>query len=1200
VKPVSGRKRSSEVLLAVPFAKYGMTVGCLSINAQGVQHCGVLASGWPSWAFGAKARGWIVEVIIVKENHEIVQDLFPDSMVILHETGLILPELLCKINIWFSDIDPPRSLALWTSDAQFVIMSRRARHVNDPLWKMEPRKIAHLQCGGATTGEWVFYLYSRGNATLPSSVPTSYRDMSSILGIQTAGSPCPRPHISPEQDILPRVIQLRPNTYHGGGLMPWYARSCFVICPCVFSPTGWVRRRCTQQESLMIFDVPGASTLPLPTVVLKSLISDTSILPLRVINTLLDLIPEATEHPAVPTYGPHLPVAPPNPFNNKDVNAQVHSSLDKVQDRESRNAKATKNDDAPVPEYLWDDAIVPCGTPSKLKALPIIRTFALRWWWRHTTKDFLRWLKRNEMVSGKNNEFFRNKHVGRDCIRRCCQSSWWEWTVGSRPLFWRWPREYQKTIRDGITPWIKDALPRYMVPQRPEKDDALRELITSKLRKVREKGYIISGEVRSLTSFFSVPKGDGDVRMVYDASKSGLNSKLWAPWFLLPTIESHLRSVQPGSFMGDIDFSEQFLNFVLHEKLQPYTGVDLTPFFPEETSSRKRMIFEHWARCGMGIVSSPYTAVQGTLMAEEVIRGDPNDVKNIFRWDDVILNLPGGTDYKPHDPWVYKTRFNKVDGSASLANDLKIYVDDVRTIGGSYNECRQASRTVASIASYLGLQDAPRKRRDPTMTPGPWAGSIVHTTSEAVTISISQERWDKAKSMISWIKDCCDNSTEIDHKMLESYRGYLIYISRTYPSVNPYLKGIHLTLDSWRPWRDEDAWKMSMSEIRIALHERGYEADSLAVASKPPQSVRIAPRLYFDIQALERLFHPVSPPHRTVRPSKTTVASYMFGDASGAGFGSSLEVSGSLHYIHGQWNHTSANETSNYRELSNLINAISEASSRGFLDHAELFVFTDNSVAESAFFKGTSKSKRLFELMLQLRELQMHKSLMLHMIHVSGKRMISQGTDGLSRGDTSRGVMTGVSMLSYVPLHLDAIQRQGETLKEWILSWFTGTDSPEFLSPVDWFYRGHHLSTCIWTPPPAAADAALEQLAFSIHKRPYSTHLVLIPRLMTSHWRKLLNKICCLVFTIPLDTDVWPVSHFEPLIAGIYLPLSKHYPWNLRRTPMLERVERLLRGLPPTHPRWGGLILRELLFQARSLESMSSSMVRELLQTPGL
>jgi hypothetical protein len=47
---------------------------------------------------------------------------------------------------------------------------------------------------------------------------------------------------------------------------------------------------------------------------------------------------------------------------------------------------------------------------------------------------------------------------------------------------------------------------------------------------------------------------------------------------------------------------------------------------------------------------------------------------------------------------------------------------------------------------------------------------------------------------------------------------------------------------------------------------------------------------------------------------------------------------------------------------------------------------------------------------------------------------------------------------------------------------------------------------------------------------------------------------------------------------------------------MLERVERMPRSLPPSHPRWGGLILRELLFQARSLEALSTSMVQPLLQ----
>lgn len=75
-----------------------------------------------------------------------------------------------------------------------------------------------------------------------------------------------------------------------------------------------------------------------------------------------------------------------------------------------------------------------------------------------------------------------------------------------------------------------------------------------------------TGEIKLLISIFTVPKGDGDVRMVYDATKSGLNSQLWALWFLLLTIDSHLCCTAPGYFVGDIDLSEQLLNFMLHKK----------------------------------------------------------------------------------------------------------------------------------------------------------------------------------------------------------------------------------------------------------------------------------------------------------------------------------------------------------------------------------------------------------------------------------------------------------------------------------------------------------------------------------------------------------------------------------------------------------------------------------------------------------
>ena len=36
--------------------------------------------------------------------------------------------------------------------------------------------------------------------------------------------------------------------------------------------------------------------------------------------------------------------------------------------------------------------------------------------------------------------------AGLDAIRRCANSSWYEWLEGYAPLFWNWPQEYQKDV----------------------------------------------------------------------------------------------------------------------------------------------------------------------------------------------------------------------------------------------------------------------------------------------------------------------------------------------------------------------------------------------------------------------------------------------------------------------------------------------------------------------------------------------------------------------------------------------------------------------------------------------------------------------------------------------------------------------------------------------------------------------------------
>ena len=141
----------------------------------------------------------------------------------------------------------------------------------------------------------------------------------------------------------------------------------------------------------------------------------------------------------------------------------------------------------------------------------------------------------------------------------------------------------------------------------------------------------------------------------------------------------------------------------------------------------------------MGAKGSPYQAVQGMMVAEEVIRGDRKDKANVFHWESVRMNCPGDPNYDPSKPWVSKVR-----GDGSIAADLVGYVDDLRPSGGSRSEAWLASRRTASILNYLGIQDAARKRRDSSRTPGAWAGSVVLTRDDGVYVMCEQSKWDKA------------------------------------------------------------------------------------------------------------------------------------------------------------------------------------------------------------------------------------------------------------------------------------------------------------------------------------------------------------------------------------------------------------------------------------------------------------------------
>jgi hypothetical protein len=49
----------------------------------------------------------------------------------------------------------------------------------------------------------------------------------------------------------------------------------------------------------------------------------------------------------------------------------------------------------------------------------------------------------------------------------------------------------------------------------------------------------------------------------------------------------------------------------------------------------------------------------------------------------------------------------------------------------------------------------------------------------------------------------------LNRKRLEQIRGFIIYVVQTYPTMKPYLIGLHMSIDGWRSNRDTEGWRLS-------------------------------------------------------------------------------------------------------------------------------------------------------------------------------------------------------------------------------------------------------------------------------------------------------------------------------------------------------------------------------------------------------
>ena len=340
----------------------------------------------------------------------------------------------------------------------------------------------------------------------------------------------------------------------------------------------------------------------------------------------------------------------------------------------------------------------------------------------------------------------------------------------------------------------------------------------------------------------------------------------------------------------------------------------------------------------------------------------------------------------------------------------------------------------------------------------------------------------------------------------------------------------------------------------------------LEMDGDPPEWVRMVPRFRDDVEALMVLTDYDEPPEIPIR-AKNPDAIYIVGDASGSGFGSCVWVQGGriVDTEFGRWTEDVTNDkSSNFREGANLVIRLKRMVECGKVSRGtEVFICTDNKVAEATYFKGSAKSRELHEMIVELRKLEMDSGLIVHFLWISGKRMIEQGTDGLSRGEFASGIMQGKSFLSFLPFNETAFHRQPK-LKNMVMSWLPTHFARWRCTTTEmWFddvYKDP-VGRWVWAPPPCLAKIAVDELCEAKHTLPGSSHVFICPAVMTGYWRKTLGKIADTMFTLKAGSVVWESSMLEPLTIAFVAPLLSRSPWKAGRLPVMVEWEREMSSL---------------------------------------
>ena len=301
-----------------------------------------------------------------------------------------------------------------------------------------------------------------------------------------------------------------------------------------------------------------------------------------------------------------------------------------------------------------------------------------------------------------------------------------------------------------------------------------------------------------------------------------------------------------------------------------------------------------------------------------------------------------------------------------------------------------------------------------------------------------------------------------------------------------------------------------------------------------------------------------------------------WGDGSGTGTGGtfnwiSMDSKSAIEPLEtwmGVWTTRVHHFTSNWKELRTLLVTLERLSlGDKSVKGKVLWYMTDNQVTYDVCRRSKSFSLELLKLVQKIRILELSLGCRLEVIHVPGKLMIRQGTDGLSRGVLLQPLSACDGILP-----LQDLFRPADTSSD-ILRWALHmAQVPQPLSNQDWQILGDlddwTLSNLIdrntlWCVSPHFGKQCMLQALYAWVESPWnSAHLFVIPRVMQRDFGRVSKYI------LMIDQSWSPPLSFIPVLPFLvyYLP-----PFN-RLTAFLSKRDaldnRLDEAPPPRAPAW--------------------------------